>query len=128
MRADGVLEATGLAAARQGAGGGRPAPGGAAGVGQKQGMQAGSAGTAGPAGGAAEVVRRLEGYLQGVQRELRFEMDEEAGRTVVRVVDAASGEVIRQIPPEEMLAAAKALEGAEAGLEGKDGLLVRTRA
>lgn len=30
-------------------------------------------------------------------------MDEETGRSVVRVVNKETGEVIRQIPPEELL-------------------------
>lgn len=45
-----------------------------------------------------------------MRRDLRFSVDEETGRTVVKVLDSRSGEVIRQIPPEEMLALAEDLE------------------
>ncbi len=42
--------------------------------------------------------------------QLRFEMDKEADRVIIKVVDRESGEVIRQIPPEEMLNMAKVLD------------------
>jgi flagellar protein FlaG len=40
---------------------------------------------------------------------LRFHVDEDTGKTIVSVVDPASGEVLRQIPNDEALAIAKAL-------------------
>jgi len=39
-----------------------------------------------------------------------FPFDDDTGRTVVKVVDASTDEVIRQIPSEEVLAIAKALD------------------
>ena len=60
-------------------------------------------------GGVRDAVRRLNEYVQETQRDLRFSIDEETGRTVVRVVDSATQEVIRQIPPEEVLALAREL-------------------
>lgn len=41
---------------------------------------------------------------------VRFEIDTESGEPVVRVVDAESGETLRQIPSEEMLRISKSLE------------------
>ncbi len=76
--------------------------------------------------GPREALRRIEAYVQGVRRELRFSVDETTGRTVIRVLDAETEEVIRQIPPEELMAVARSLaEGREAGIEG---LLFRARA
>jgi flagellar protein FlaG len=46
---------------------------------------------------------QLNGYLQETQRGLRFSIDDVSGRTIVRVVDTETDEVIRQIPSEEML-------------------------
>lgn len=40
---------------------------------------------------------------QSFNRQLNFSIDATTARTVVKVVDAASGEVVRQIPSEEML-------------------------
>jgi flagellar protein FlaG len=49
------------------------------------------------------LVEELSGIVQAVRRELEFSVDEDSGRIVVRVTDAESGELIRQIPPEEVL-------------------------
>jgi flagellar protein FlaG len=48
-------------------------------------------------------VNQLNGYLEETQRGLRFSIDDNSGRTIVRVVDTETDEVIRQIPSEEML-------------------------
>ena len=39
----------------------------------------------------------------GLDRELRLEIDEDTGIVVAKVLDSRSGELIRQIPPEEVL-------------------------
>lgn len=49
------------------------------------------------------VVSELQDYVQKAQRNLDFHVDNQTGRVVVKVVDATSDEVIRQIPSEEML-------------------------
>lgn len=41
---------------------------------------------------------------------LQFSIDNDTGKTVVRVVDTQSGQTIRQIPTEEVLEMAKALD------------------
>ena len=46
---------------------------------------------------------QLNGYMEETQRGLRFSMDDDSGRTIIRVVDTETDEVIRQIPSEEML-------------------------
>jgi len=48
-------------------------------------------------------------------RAIRVSRDEESGRFVYRSVDIASGEVIRQFPPEEILRLVRAVREA-AGL------------
>ncbi len=56
---------------------------------------------------AAEISRavsQINRIVQSVQRDLSFNVDEDSGRTVIRVVDSESGELIRQIPSEEVLA------------------------
>lgn len=54
-------------------------------------------------------IRNVSGYVQNITRELNFSIDEELGRTVVRVIDENTGDVIRQIPSEDMLQLAKNL-------------------
>ncbi len=48
-------------------------------------------------------VQRIEKSAQNLQRSLQFSIDERSGRTVITVLDKASGDVIRQIPEEEVL-------------------------
>ncbi|WP_374399279.1 flagellar protein FlaG [Niveibacterium sp.] len=62
-----------------------------------------------------EVERALQEVKKAVDpmaRNLQFSIDEDTGRTIVRIVDTATKEVIRQIPSEEVLAIAKALDRA----------------
>ena len=55
-------------------------------------------------------VEQIDSYLKASRRELQFQVDEESGQVIVRVRDAATGEVIRQIPGEEALRVARALQ------------------
>lgn len=49
------------------------------------------------------VAQRIESYLKSVHRSLEFRVDSASGRTVLTVRDSATGELIRQIPGEEVL-------------------------
>lgn len=61
-----------------------------------------------------DAVRDLNEHIQVVQRELHFSVDEDSGRTVIKVMDMATQEVIRQIPNEEALTFARKIsEGVE---------------
>ncbi len=73
------------------------------------------------AGQVAEATRQVEQLFQTVRRNLQFKDDPTSGRMVVSVIDADSGEIIRQIPPERMLRMA-------ANLEQITGLLLGERA
>lgn len=52
-------------------------------------------------------VADLNEAAQSHRRSLRFSVDEDSGRTVIRVVDPETDEVVRQIPPEEVLNVAR---------------------
>jgi flagellar protein FlaG len=56
-----------------------------------------------------ESVRDLNEHMQVVQRELHFSIDTDSGETVIKVMDLATQQVIRQIPNEEALRAARSL-------------------
>ena len=56
-----------------------------------------------------EAVRDLNQHMQAVQRELHFSVDKDSGNTVIKVIDMATKEVIRQIPNEEALDVARML-------------------
>lgn len=49
------------------------------------------------------VAQRIESYLKSVHRSLEFRVDSASGRTVLTVRDSETGDLIRQIPSEEVL-------------------------
>lgn len=56
-----------------------------------------------------EAVSAIQEFVQTVRRNLNFDLDDSSGRVVVKMTDAESGEVIRQIPSEEALKLAESL-------------------
>lgn len=50
-----------------------------------------------------QAVAKLNEILRDRERDLEFSVDEATGKTILKVIHAESGEVIRQIPPEELL-------------------------
>lgn len=60
--------------------------------------------------GLDQAVSQLNDFVQNVQRDLQFEVDNEMGQTIVKVVDQQTQEVIRQIPDEVALRLAEKLQ------------------
>ena len=58
----------------------------------------------------AAAAAQIESYLRSNGRSLHFSVDTQSGMTVVSVKDVATGDVIRQIPSEEALRLAHALQ------------------
>ncbi|NIT63914.1 MAG: flagellar protein FlaG [Gammaproteobacteria bacterium] len=67
-----------------------------------------------------QAVSDINEHIQNLRRDLHFSVDEDSGRTIIRVIDSETQEIIRQIPPEEVLNLARRLNDA-------DGLILRTR-
>ena len=63
---------------------------------------------------AKEIRQAVEQVRKQVEakapNELSFSIDQETGRSVVRIVDRKTGEVLRQIPAQEMLDIAKSID------------------
>ncbi|MDI9245016.1 flagellar protein FlaG [Marinobacter sp. CHS3-4] len=57
-----------------------------------------------------EAVSQLNDFVQNVQRDLQFEVNDDLGETIVRVVDQSTREVIRQIPNEVAVRLAENLQ------------------
>ncbi len=81
-----------------------------------------------PASTPVEQQQQLESAIRSVQQfvrpmsgSLEFSMDVSTGKTVIKVVDNSTNELIRQIPSEEMLEIARALDRLQ-------GLLVHQKA
>lgn len=78
-------------------------------------------GNAAPAGAVmttdlSRMVEALNEYLASSQRSLLFHYDATAGRTIITVVDPSSNAIVRQIPPDELLALARAMAAGRPGL------------
>ncbi|CAN7505395.1 flagellar protein FlaG [Pseudomonas sp. LjRoot71] len=54
-------------------------------------------------------MNNIQEFVQSVRRDINFSLDDGNGRVVVKVTDATSGNVIRQIPSEEALKLAENL-------------------
>lgn len=63
----------------------------------------------------------LNDFTARVAQDVRFAMDEESGRTIVKVVDTETQEVLRQFPSAEALSIARSIDKMQ-------GLLIRDKA
>lgn len=63
-----------------------------------------------PSEATQAVARQIEAYLRSNNRSLEFRVDADTGRTVVSVRDSETGELIRQIPGDEVLRIAQAMK------------------
>ena len=54
-------------------------------------------------GSDQERIKQIEMVLEQFNRSLRFHQDEETGEQIATIVDKTSGEVIRQVPAQELL-------------------------
>ena len=62
-----------------------------------------------PAESVAKAVEQIRAYLRDSKTQIEFQVDDASGRTIMRILDG-SGEVIRQIPSEEVLRIASMLD------------------
>ncbi|MFW5451314.1 MAG: flagellar protein FlaG [Methylophagaceae bacterium] len=58
----------------------------------------------------AEQVAQLNDYVQHLNRNLQFSVDEQSGQTVVKVIDVDTEELVRQIPSQEIIDARNAAD------------------
>ncbi len=59
----------------------------------------------------AAAVQSANAYIQeSTSSSLQFSLDQDSGRTVVKMVDTETEEVLRQFPSEEMLAISKSID------------------
>lgn len=58
----------------------------------------------------AAAVQSANAYVQSVSTNLQFSLDEDTGRTVVKMIDTRTDEVLRQFPSEAMLAISRSID------------------
>jgi flagellar protein FlaG len=66
-------------------------------------------------------VEKIQEFIRKSASDIKFTIDEDSGRTVVKVIDRETQEIIRQIPSQETLDLAQALDKLQ-------GLLIRQKA
>ncbi len=71
-----------------------------------------------------EAVDAVSDFLQAKNRDLTFSVDEKTDRAIVKVVDSKSGELIRQIPSEEVLALAERIKSLHDDIGTRVGILI----
>lgn len=62
-------------------------------------------------------LKALSDALKSTSRALSFRVDKGSGRTVITVLDAATNQVVRQIPAEDVLALSRSIAEAHALLD-----------
>jgi len=72
-----------------------------------------------------EVVQQINKHVQQINRDLLFSVDDSSGRTVIRVVNSETEEVVRQIPSEEVL---RILHNLQEQMDDSTGLIFDTSA
>lgn len=68
-----------------------------------------------------QAAEQINDFLKQYNNNLQFSVDESTGKNIIRVIDASTEEVIRQVPTEEVLVIARALDKLQ-------GLLLREQA
>ncbi|GAB6259880.1 flagellar protein FlaG [Photobacterium sp. CCB-ST2H9] len=63
-----------------------------------------------------KLVESIEDFIGSMNKGLAFRIDEESGRQVVTVYEKESGEVVRQIPDEDMLVLSRQIASYTTGL------------
>lgn len=66
-------------------------------------------------------IKATNEFVGQINENLQFSVDDDTGKTIVKVIDTSTKEVIKQIPSEEMITIAKALDKLK-------GLLVQQKA
>ncbi len=72
-------------------------------------------------------VQEVQAFLQVQNRNLAFSIDESTQRSVVTVKDSESGDVIRQIPSEEVLKLAERIKSLQEDIGSSVGVLVNNK-
>lgn len=68
-----------------------------------------------------QVVEHINQAMQSLSSNLNFSVDKDTGITVVKVMDTETNQLIRQIPSDEILSIAKAIDTLQ-------GLIIRQKA
>lgn len=74
-----------------------------------------------------EAVAKVESFLKVQNRDLAFSIDDETNRSVVTVKDSQSGDVIRQIPSEDVLKLAERIQELQQDVGNSVGVFINNQ-
>lgn len=74
-----------------------------------------------------EAVAKVESFLKVQNRDLAFTIDDDTKRSVVTVKDSSSGDVIRQIPSEEVLKLAERIQELQQDVGNSVGVFINNQ-
>lgn len=57
-----------------------------------------------------QAVQKIQGAVENLARNLQFSIENDTGKTIIKVVDAHTEEVIRQFPTEQAIEIARTLD------------------
>ena len=77
-----------------------------------------------PTGSPDQAVEQINNHLQQASTQLRIQVDADTGRTVYKVMDPTTGQVLLQVPSAGVLAMAHALQSLDKQAAGASGVLV----
>jgi FlaG protein len=83
----------------------------------------GSPAQASPTGSPDRAVEQINSHLQQASSQLQLQVDSETGRTIYRIVDPTTGQVVLQVPSVQVLAMAHSLQAMDKKT-GTPGVLV----
>ncbi|TPV61981.1 flagellar protein FlaG [Aestuariibacter sp. GS-14] len=72
-------------------------------------------------------VQEIQSFLQVQNRNLAFSIDDDTKRSVVTVKDSSSGDVIRQIPSDEVLRLAERIKDLQQDIGSSVGVLLNNK-
>lgn len=74
-----------------------------------------------------DAISKVESFLKVQNRDLAFSIDEETNRSIVTVKDSQSGDVIRQIPSEEVLKLAERIQELQQDVGNSVGVFINNQ-
>ena len=83
---------------------------GSAKIAEPSSLPQGSPVTAAPTGSPDQAVQQINNHLRQSSTQLQVQVDSETGKTIYKVVDPTTGQVVLQVPSAQVLAMAHALQ------------------
>jgi flagellar protein FlaG len=73
-----------------------------------------------------DAVKKVESFLNSQNRDLAFTVDDQTERTIVTVKESSSGDVIRQIPSEEVIKLASRIQELQEDVGNSVGVFINS--